>query len=567
MNPAPVKLESTTFERLGSTLVDNGRNGLRIVGGWLVLTIVVVISGLTGFGVQITSILCLLGSIGLFVAYYFLVHEPQRRIADALHRLCDVSQAEQKVLLGVLRKVRLGDLVIDDRRLDGVAPELTDGIARATGALGDQIERIQERSQQVAVVGGEVQKTASELASGFSQQGAAVVEITATIEELARTATQISQNAEHQADLAEMAETEGNKGAAAVKAAVGGLHGLGERIAGIAQRADSLGSRSNEIYRILDLINEIAHDTHILSLNAAIEAETAGDHGRRFAVVAEEVRRLAHRARESVQSVRAHLEEFSGAIRSTVVATEEGTKEARQVMEQAHAAQNAIEQLRQALSATSSAAQEISFATREQRTASNQVATTIKEVREVIQRMADGLRNFTSTAKNLNDVALAIQLVTQAFRFDSPRSLKHAFQEHAGALANRQDGWEGVEKELENLLKESGFLEFCYLVDAEGTLLAAVVSPQHSQGHGQGHGQGPSRGGNLPNMVEIGKNYSERPWFKTVQQTGSPTITPLYESLLTSEQCFTVVAPILTDDGRQIGVLGADVNLTSWIEI
>src|SRR4029078_8509506 len=96
-----------------------------------------------------------------------------------------------------------------------------------------------------------------------------------------------------------------------------GVKELQTRLSGIAARADTLGTRSKEIYRVLDLITEIADETHILSLNAAIEGAAAGADGRRFAVVAEEVRRLAHRSQESVDSVRSLLDEFSGSIRAT----------------------------------------------------------------------------------------------------------------------------------------------------------------------------------------------------------------------------------------------------------
>lgn len=531
------------------------RLGLLLAFCWFLVSLAVLIIALVGFANDTTALLSLLASAGLLLGYGLAVTVPQRRMVEELSRIDREAVAQCDAMLEILRRLRLGDLVMPPAELGRLSDSLDEGILGATAALTSQIQRIQERSLEVAVIGGEVQTTSADLASGFSQQSAAVVEITATIEELARTAAQISQNAERQAQLADLAETEGDQGAEAVKSAVAGINGLSQRISSIAQRTDGLDSRSKEIYRILDLISEIAHDTHILSLNAAIEAETAGEHGRRFAVVAEEVRRLAQRARESVQSVRAHLEEFSGAIRSTVVATEEGSKEAAQVLRQAQAAQNAIEELRGAIGATSVAAQEISLATKEQRTASDQVAVTIKEVREVIQRMADALRNFSKTAKNLNELALAIQLVSQAFRFAAGRSLKHVFQERASALAVKSDGWEGIDSELRELLSRSPYVEFCYLVDEGGTLLACTTSPEWSHDE------------RLPDGVEVGKNYSDRPWFKTVQQTRSPTITPLYESLLTAQQCFTVAAPVLTPDGRQVGVLGADVNLTSWIRI
>ena len=177
-----------------------------------------------------------------------------------------------------------------------------------------------------------------------------MVEITAAMEELARTASQIADNAAIQAELAQRAEESGNAGKAAVEEAVRrGRGGASKRISGIASRAEILGTRSKEIYRVLDLITEIAQETHILSLNAAIEAAAAGDHGRRFSVVAEEVRRLAQRSQESVDSVRNLLDEFAGSIRATVVATEEGSKEAGRVLERARAAAAAIEELRERL--------------------------------------------------------------------------------------------------------------------------------------------------------------------------------------------------------------------------
>src|SRR6185436_17884600 len=155
----------------------------------------------------------------------------------------------------------------------------------------------------------------------------------------------------------------GDAGAAAVDEAVAGVEEVQKRITAISQRADALGTRSKEIYRVLDLITEIAQETHILSLNAAIEAVAAGDHGRRFSVVAEEVRHLAQRSQESVESVRHLLDEFAGSIRATVVATEAGIQEATGVLLRAQSAAASIQELRAASSEAAQVAREISQAT------------------------------------------------------------------------------------------------------------------------------------------------------------------------------------------------------------
>jgi methyl-accepting chemotaxis protein len=488
--------------------------------------------------------------VALFVT---LVHLPARhdrealaRVADELHRLEDELQAR-------LRRVEAGDLVVTSASAETVSPRVAAAFRAAAEAIAALVQQIQNASLDVAAAGGAVHANAADLASGSSQQAAGVVEITATTEELARTAAQIATNASAQARRAEEAEAAGANGAAAVGEATAGVEAVRARITAIATRADTLGARAREIYKVLDLINEIAQETHILSLNAAIEAAAAGEHGRRFSVVAEEVRRLAQRARESVDSVRVLLDEFSASIRATVVATEEGSKEATRVMERSRAASAAIEELRRALGDTARAAREISLATEQQRTASDQVVVTLKEVSQVIQRMAAGLKGFSATAENLNRLALSIQLLTQSFHIDSPRSLKHLGHRWGDELGRRSAHWEAAEAHLEALLKENGFLELAYLVDASGTMIAFAASPERSAAP--------------PANVSVGTNFADRPWFQAVLRDRRAILTPLYDSLLTGEPCFTVAVPVWRDGSELAAVLGLDVNVRSWTRI
>ena len=221
--------------------------------------------------------------------------------------------------------------------------------------------------------------------------------------------------------------------------AVAGVEEVQKRISAIANRADTLGTRSKEIYRVLELINEIAQETHILSLNAAIEAVAAGAEGRRFSVVAEEVRHLAQRSQESVESVRNLLDEFSGSIRATIVATEEGSKEAARVLERSRAAARRHRRAAPGLGRhLARGAARSRMATQQQNAASDEVVMTLREVSLVVQRMTGGLKNLSGTADRLNSLGLTIQLLAQSFHLDSPRSLKHMVEEWAqGARARR----------------------------------------------------------------------------------------------------------------------------------
>jgi methyl-accepting chemotaxis protein len=495
--------------------------------------------------------------LGIFtvVGYVMAVFVPSRRASkdhEALRRLHD---AQCTSFTSSMEDLRHGDLVAAGESHDGLPDELSIAVEAASRALAVLIQQIQSSSVEVATAAGRVQRTSSDLASASSQQAAAVVEITATTEELARTAGQIATNAAGQADLAARSESAGDEGAAALESAVSGVEAVRQHMDAIANRADTLGSRSREIYRILDLITEIAQETHILALNAAIEASAAGEHGERFSVVAEEVRRLAERSRESVDSVRTHLDEFAGSIRGVVVATEEGTKAADQVIQGSRNTQDSMAQLRRALADTAKAAREISLATQEQRAASDQVVLTLREVSEVVQQIADGLAQYTDAAERLNQLALSIQLLTQSFRIDSEHSLKNHLAAWTDRLSDYSGNLEAVEGVLDDLLEECPYVEIVYLVDLAGSMISFVVNRElvGDREH--------------PGSAAVGQNYSDRPWFQAVARDCRSVVTPIYESLLTGDQCFTIAVAVTSADGEMVGTLGVDVNLMNWTRI
>jgi hypothetical protein len=426
--------------------------------------------------------------------------------------------------------------------------------AAAAEALSHLAQQIQDSSVEVASAADSVNHIASELAAGSSEQAASVVEITAAMEELARTAAQIADSASRQAEMAARAEESGDDGAAAVDEAVTGVEEVQKRISAIASRADALGTRSKEIYRVLDLITEIAQETHILSLNAAIEAVAAGADGRRFSVVAEEVRHLAQRSQDSVESVRHLLDEFAGSIRATIVATEEGSKEASRVLERSRAAAAAIAELRHASGDTSRVARQISLATQQQNAASDEVVMTLREVSLVVQRMTGGLKDLSATADRLNALALKIQLLAQSFHLDSPRSLKHLVEHWAGRAEAVPPG--GRQELLEELVRQAHFVDLAYWVDERGYMTALAVNPANA-------GARPAL--DLAQLQDV--DMRRRPWFRAAERERRTGLTTPYQSILTGEQCFTACGCMTRPDGTFGGVLAIDVNVTGWTRI
>ncbi len=461
----------------------------------------------------------------------------------------------ENVLVRSLDRLRAGDLVNCVDNIQHLPGKVAVTFGNAANALDVLAQQIQRSSIEVAAAANSVNEIASELASGSSEQAASVVEITAAMEELARTASMIAENAGIQAELAQRAEESGNTGKEAVEEAVGGVEEVRKRISGIASRAEVLGVRSKEIYRVLDLITEIAQETHILSLNAAIEAAAAGDHWRRFSVVAEEVRRLAQRSQESVDSVRNLLDEFASSIRATVVATEEGTREATRVLERAQAASDAIEALRDASGDSARVAREISLATQQQNAASDEVVLTLKEVSHVVQRMADGLKAFSDTADRLNRLGLIIQMLAQSFHLESPHSLKHIAESWAREVQRRLGNWEAIDRLLQELIQRQPYVECLYFYDGKASQVALTVNRQIVGDR------------EIPQSVKMGDGFSERIWYRSALQEENAILTPLFESLLTEKQIFTAAAPVFDGKGQVAGVVGLDINVDSWTKI
>jgi methyl-accepting chemotaxis protein len=528
--------------------------------GWLIVLLLALAGGgllaraVSAGAPAWTAYVFALGSGLAVAAYGASVFRFYRRLEAQMPAGEAESRALAERLVGAFGELGAGDLVRSVERTAGLPKRVAEVFQAAAGALSALAEQIQDSSIEVASAADEVNGIASELASGSSEQAASVVEITAAMEELARTASQIADSASLQASLADRAEAAGDEGSAAVDEAVGGVEEVQKRITGIASRADTLGTRSKEIYRVLDLITEIADETHILSLNAAIEGAAAGVEGRRFAVVAEEVRRLAHRSQESVDSVRGLLDEFASSIRATIVATEEGSKEATRVLERAVSASAAITSLRAAAGDTARVARQISLATQQQNAASDEVVLTLREVSQVVQRMTGGLKQLSGTADRLNRLGLTIQLLAQSFHLDSPRSLKHLAEGWAaqlGAVAAPGD----KERLLDELIPQVPFVEMAYFVDVAGA--TAILCFQGRVSEAQRARAARARESDL----------RHRPWYRGVLRQGRTVLTPPYESIPTGEACLTAATPLFGPGGELLGVLGIDVNINGWTRI
>lgn len=486
--------------------------------------------------------------------------------SELVRRTSDPASRARLRLLRAFRQLGDGDLVRTADLASALETDLAAGVVRAVAGLASRVAQLQSSSHSVAGAAEGVERGATALAASSAEQAAAAGEVTAAMEELSRTASEISDHAERQNQLVLAAESEGAAGADALAEAVAGVGAVERRIADVTARADTLGTRSREIFRILELISDIARETHLLSLNAALEASAAGGRGRRFAVVAGEVRVLAERVRDSVTSVRSQIEEFASAIRSTVVATEEGGKEAARVLEEAHAATAALAALRASLGESSEAARQISSVTRQQTSATEEVLSTLRELHQVVERMSRDLSQLSATSRRLHSIGLDLELLGQTFRLDSARSLKNQVHAWAARLpdepgtlgaagANPTTGGWNAQALIDELVGGAPFVECGCIVDARGKVLATQVARA-------------LRATSTEAVQDLRRrNLADRAWFRKALESPRPVVTPPERSVLSGEPCIMVAVARRNAAGEAVAVIEFDVNVSHWTEI
>jgi methyl-accepting chemotaxis protein len=242
-------------------------------------------------------------------------------------------------------------------------------------------------SDQIGTAVGQVRSSSSELqaaanqqATGAKEQAAAMAEISTTISELLATSRQIAESAQRVAHNAEQTATSARSGHGTVDLTHESIAGIRRQVDQIVSHMLELGRKSQEIGAVLDIVSELAEQTNILAINATIEAAGAGEAGKRFAVVAEEIRKLADRVGGSTKEVRTLIDDVRSAVNTTVMATETGSKAVDAGTRQFGDVASTFKQIAGMVTTTTDAAREIELSTKQQATAVEQVNIAIANV-------------------------------------------------------------------------------------------------------------------------------------------------------------------------------------------
>jgi len=251
----------------------------------------------------------------------------------------------------------------------------------------------------------ELQAAAQQQATGAKEQATAMSEIATTISELLATSRQIADSARQVSEIADKTAVSTRLGDATAQKARESVGGIQRQVELIVSHMLDLGKKSQQIGSVLDLINELAEQTNILAINATIEAAGAGDSGRRFAVVADEIRKLADRVAGSTKEIRLLIDEVRAAVNTTVMATEAGSKAVDAGFLHVGDATASFSAIAGLVETTTAAAQEIGLSTKQQASAIEQVNVAISNVSQTARESETSTTQTLQTAAQLSGLS------------------------------------------------------------------------------------------------------------------------------------------------------------------
>jgi methyl-accepting chemotaxis protein len=331
-------------------------------------------------------------------------------------------------LLSPLRAMveKLRRIPDDENQVTDLSMRLDEGsmdeIGLVAGEFNALLEKMRRIISQVADATGEINSFAGTIstavhhqASFSSQLSSSVSEISSTMEEFTSTATEIARHSQEVVDIADTTHHNTREGAAQVETLTAKMGEISRDNQIAIQEIVELGRKSKEITKIMGIINTIANQTKLIAFNAALEAASAGEAGRRFGVVAQEIRRLADNVFESTGEIEGKITEILDTVNRLVVASEKSSGGIRDGLDYSTQTAGLLRELVSGAESTTDAARQISFSTQQQQTASSQVVIALRDIEEGVRFSSDSIRQASEISRNLTVMAVELRKLIRRF--------------------------------------------------------------------------------------------------------------------------------------------------------
>ncbi|BCX71008.1 methyl-accepting chemotaxis protein [Pseudomonas izuensis] len=346
-----------------------------------------------------------------------MVRETNRQLRETAEK----NERNQNAIMRLLDEIEDladGDLTVTASVTEDFTGTIADSINYSVDQLRDLVATINLTAGQVAAAVQETQATAMHLAQASEHQAQQISEASTAINDMAESIDQVSANAAESSAVAERSVEIANKGNEVVHNTIHGMDNIREQIQDTAKRIKRLGESSQEIGDIVSLIDDIADQTNILALNAAIQASMAGDAGRGFAVVADEVQRLAERSSAATRQIETLVRAIQTDTNEAVISMEQTTTEVVRGARLAQDAGVALEEIEGVSKTLAALIQSISNAAQQQTSSAGQISLTMNVIQQITSQTSSG---STATAESIGNLAkMASQLRRSVSGFTLP---------------------------------------------------------------------------------------------------------------------------------------------------
>jgi len=351
--------------------------------------------------------------------------EARQREQEARHaeeQTREVTRRNEEAILTLLDEIAAladGDLTTHATVTEEITGAIADAMNYAVETMRDLVTNINKTAAEVAQAAEFTRGTATDLSAASVKQAEEIAVTTETIQSMADSAEKVSKTATQSSDVAQKSVAIANKGGQAVRETIEGMDNIRENIQDTSKRIKRLGESSQEIGDIVGLIDDIADQTNILALNAAIQASTAGEAGRGFAVVADEVQRLAERAGQATKQIEALVKTIQSDTNEAVSSMERSTEGVVAVAQQAEGAGSSLQNIESVSEHLAALIQRMSEASQEQSEQATTVAQTMSGIREVTDSTRKGTEEAAESVGSLSELVNSLRKSVAGFRLPS----------------------------------------------------------------------------------------------------------------------------------------------------